>query len=293
MATALTTAAGTALYNSLISGTVPDPIFGTLLLGRGNDTPLPADKVSSIDKRIPIQLTASPVRNHPDVRNPGRGADVFTWAFDISAPSTPWLATNVALGQNSLETDKPLAIHASDDILGDPYRRVLVWLNLGNGSSTVYHLHVTDPAQAAKLRSSGARADVLFGGPGSQVLRVGEVNSTVRAGESASLRGRLYGEDGLALRPSDVQRVTRHLEEYEGGSNRWVSKGTRILDNCLLGQTSAESSALFPYRGGFNFSATLPGRETVDGVNKRLTYKLQLSDGNLRVIRQTVRVLGA
>ena len=289
MANALTTQTGEDLYATLIGGGTPTPFYGTLILGRGNDEPTAGDRTTSINKRVPIGPTASPVLDDGDSRNPGRGAGVFTWTFDISAPSTPWLATNVALATNPLVDNEELAVHAADDVLGDPYRRVIVWVNLGNSESTIYHLNVVDPVQAAKLRSTGARSDVLYGGQGSTTLRIGEVYSEALAGESVPLRGRLYGEDGQAIIPGDVKRVTRRISVYDAGRNQWVATGTKAVDRCVFRLANSESSAVFPYRGGFNFSASTPGRETLAGKQLKVVYRLELCDGVAKVLTQPAR----
>ena len=290
MADALRTPAGQTLFNELQSGSVLSQLYTTLIVGQGLNTPASANTTASVTDRLPFQVTASPVQDAADSRNPGRGENVWTWAFEIAAPSTPWVASNFALASTPLVTATALAAHARTTIAADPYRRLLVWFNIGATGATLFHLHVTDPVEAAKLRSTGARADVLFGGAGSKSMRVGEVYSEVRQGESVPLRGRLYGEDGQPLIAADVRRIERKVSRYQPKTNEWTKGAFRLMAGCMLTRSTQESSALFPYQGGYNFDTSLEGRETDDGADLQVSYRLHLCDGNEKVLTQTVRV---
>ena len=291
--TALVTTAGAALFSALQSGTAPAATYGTLLFGSANDEPTATDITSDVGERVPVTATATVARDNRDVRNTGRGANTWTWAFEFSAPSTPWVASNVALGVNPLTTGGDLAIHSRQVVSADPYRTLLVWVNLsGTSAATVVDGYDDDPVQAARLRGNGSRADVLHGGPGSSTLRPGHVNASVRPGEPASLRGRLYGDDLQPLTPSDVRFATRKVESYVPDSGKWVAVEKSTVDDCMLSRARGELSALFPYRGGFNFQAVLESNFTLDGLDKRVTYELNLFDGTSRTLYHDVRVSG-
>ena len=291
MTTILTTA-GSTHYTELQAGGALTNTYGTLLFGRGNDAPVDGDTVAEVSDIIVLTPQASPVLGDIDVQNSGRGADIYTWTFNIPPQTEPWVASNVALATNGAALADPLAVHALQTIWSEPYRALKVFINIGASAATVVSAYQEDAIEAARLRSTGARADILFGGSGSQNLKVGQVYTQVRAGESVPLRGQLYSESGLRLTADQILGVRRVVEEYVPGSDSFKVQMTQLLDDCYVELSTNESSALFPYRGGFNFKATLPGQFTRSGQDKRIKYEIQLSDGNTRVLEQLVRVQG-
>lgn len=289
MTTILTTA-GSTHYTELQAGGALTNTYGTLLFGRGNDAPVDGDTVAEVSDIIVLTPQSSPVLGDTDIQNSGRAADIYTWTFNVPPQAEPWVASNVALATNNAALADPLAVHALQTIWSEPYRALKVFINIGASAATVVSAYQEDAIEAARLRSTGARADILFGGFGSQVMKVGQVYTKVRAGESVPLRGQLYSESGLRLTADQIVAVKRTVEEYVPGKDLFTVQMTQLLDDCFVESSLNEASALFPYRGGFNFKAVLPGQYTRNGQDKRITYEIQLSDRNTRVIEQFVEV---
>lgn len=291
--TVLRTDAGATHYTQLVAqetgGAAPTQTFNTLMLGQGNVVPTVSD-VSPLASAITVSaLTVLPVSDDTDPRNTGSGAAVYTWAFRVPGGATPVVASNVALGTTATTA---LAIHADEVVWTEPYRDTLIWLNLNSTGATLVTAFENNPVQAARLRATGSRADILHGGPGSQVMRPGYVYSTVYAGESVPLRARLYGQDDLELRSSDVKSVTVDIFKYDASRDVWVKESRRALSRCLIEVESQALSALFPYRGGFNFEYIHAGTLVRDGISRKLVYTILLCDASIRKITQEVRVRG-
>lgn len=282
------TTAGATHWTELQAGGALTNAFGALIFGRGNDVPAADDDETDLARQVALSFTptAQPVLGDTDTRNTGRGPAIYTYAFTIPPQSTPLVLSNVALAVNPPTCSGPLAIHAAEDVWSEPYRRTLIWLNLGQAAATLFTTFETDPVTAARIRGAGARADVLYGGPGSQVLRVGEVRGKIRRGDSATLTARLYGEDEQPLTDSDVVSVKQFVERYSGSS--WEPYRTIVLSGTITSDLAL--SAAFPYRGGFNFQGRLNGYDTKDGLDRRVTYRIQLADGNTRELVHWVRV---
>lgn len=291
MTTILTTA-GELLFADLEAGNVPDPDFGVLLFGRGNDTPADGDTVDDVSQLLLTSSSSQPLKGDTDVRNQGRGAGIWTWAFEVPPQPQPWVASNVAMAPIGATGTDELAVHALTTVWSEPYRSLIVWVNVSETEAVISSAYQEDAVEAARLRSVGARADILFGGFGSQVLKIGEVYSQVRAGESVTLRGQIYSDSGLRLTVDQVRHVTQTLWEVSDDGETFVQVFKRHMSDCMVERTTNEASALFPYRGGFNFYGSLPGRYTRNGRDKRVVYELLLTDGNTRVLRQNVRVHG-
>ena len=290
--TTLLTTDGALHWAQLDAGGSLSRTYGTLLFGRGNDEPLDGDTVGDVNDIIALTPQSSPVRGDTNPLNTGRGVDVYTWTFNVPPQNEPWVASNVALATNNAVLSDPLAVHALQTVWSEPYRALVVFVNIGQSSATVVSAYQEDSVEAARLRSTGARADILFGGRGSQNLKVGQVYSQVSRGESVPIRGQIYNEVGQRLTADQVISVKRAVFSYNGATDQYSALATQVLDDCMVDCTRTESSALFPYRGGFNFKATLPGKFTRDGLDKLVRYELDLEDGNVRVLTQMVRVQG-
>jgi len=285
MTTVLTTAGG-AEWTALEAGTASS--YETLVLGRGNDTPGSSDTVADITSQLKVVSGDAPVKNDPDARNPGRGAAVWTFTFRIPAMAVPIVASNLGLAPGSPESADDLAVSSQTTVWTDPYRVLLVYVNVGASAATVYTAYDVDPRSQAALRSYGARADVIIPGRGGQVMRIGQSHERIYAGEPVPFRARLYDDDGALVTPSQIASVEQTLETWLADRGSWDQIRRRQVQEAVC---APRGDARYGTRGSYNVDTRLDGRFTRDGDDKRVQYKVTFNDGTVRIFEQVVRVI--
>lgn len=290
MTAATLTTAGATLWTELEAGGALTTTYGTLLLGRGNEVPADDDTNATVTDRADVLPAVTPVKGSTDARNPGRGAAVWTYAYEVPATADYWVASNVGLADTPLTETGDLAVHGRLTLAADPYRRLLVWVNVGEAAATVHTALVEDAVASAALRTAGSRSDLILPSSRGLTLRQGESRETCRAGESVPFRARVHLDSGSVALASEIEAVRQGIESYDGDRGQYVSVGARNVTDgiCSTGNVPDQQGV----RGGINFETKLGRQYTRDGADKRVTYSFRFFDGSETALVQYVRVTG-
>jgi len=288
--TAVLTTAGAAHLVELAQGDIPTNAFDALVFGKGNDAPAITDTLEQITERTQIVArlaTGFPKQGDDDDRNSGAGASVWTWRFELEA-GTPFVASNCAITNYSggaFVSDAPLAVHAKQTVAQRHDERLIVWLNaVANDEPTVFTA-VEQSFENGVQRVHGyvARNRALAGHPNGVSRSTTEVFTRPQPGQRVWSFADVSGPDGRSLRLEDVERFTVTRERLKASEGVYVPESIEDPVEChghVLG-------ALVHYdaRSPHISYNVMHGYELPRGTSEgtyRLTYKLELCDGDLR-----------
>lgn len=303
--TVTTTAAG---VTHLAERDAEDPLtnaFDALELGKGNDdaTALDArDDVDNADKLAPpglVQVLAGyPVLGDEDVRNPGRAADRWTWAFRLSGvqhgplvASTGWI-TNYASGA-------PLAAEpvgfAWDDILQLRSDEVVtVFVNAKTGSAaTVYYVAEEVTSETATAATYAQRFPLAATYP--RGVRSGPTRIRFEAVEGAPvyLMALALGEFGHPVTREEVEFIRPRVYVENERTGRWDELG---LDASYAVEESVSDTPIvtdlrWPYTRGYNIGLWVDLERVAPGRRAVIELEIRTSRGLLEPPAFEVQIL--
>jgi hypothetical protein len=258
-----TTAAGIA---HLAERDAPSPVtnaFDALELGRGNtDVTTIADRDDAAQKLMPpgvLEVLAGyPVLGDDDVRNPGRAADRWTWAWRISGvehgpfvASTAWV-TNHAGGAPAVA--EPVGF-AWDEILQVRSDQVCtVFFNAKTGASpTVHYVYAAAQPAVGVSATYTQRHPLVASYPASvRVNRVDAVGEVVE-GSPVYCMTRAHGEYGELLRRSEITLLRSRVFAENARSGRWEEVGGGVLEVAdAVSDEPVVTDLRWPHSAGYN-----------------------------------------
>lgn len=261
-----TSAAGVA---HLAERDAPSPLtnaFDALELGKGNTT------ISGIDARDDIAGAAKlqppgllevlggyPVLGDDDVRNPGRAADRYTWAFRVSGvehgplvASTGWI-TNYAGGAPA--TAEPVGF-AWDDVFQLRSDQVAtIFFNAKTGSAATVHFVYEEVTSAtATAATYSQRFPLLTTYPQGRSQSPGVEVVEVVEGSAVYIMARALGEFGHLVTPEEVTLVRPRVFVEDAPSGYWRERTIDAIATVeeAVSATPVVTDLRWPHALGYN-----------------------------------------
>ena len=300
MSSILTTA-GLAHLAELEAGGSLTNSFDGLVFGRGNDVPSVTDTLSEVSVRQPFVLKLAdgyPKKDDTDSRNGGRGSSTWTWRFERGA-GEPFVASNAAVTNYSggaLVEGAPLLFHA-DEITAQRYdERLIVWVNAhaSDGASIFTATEEALEGRVQRVVGFVARNRAISASPNGSVVSSTEVHTNPTPGQHVWTAADIVGIEGQQLQPSDVEDFTLRVERLQASTGQWLQIGSDDDLDCYRFVSAAYhyDDRRWNQVGGFNVAhAWEPARGTSEGTF-RLTYRMDLCDGDVREWKNVVEVRG-
>jgi hypothetical protein len=290
--TALLTTVGATHIGQLVAGTATTHAFDALELGHAAGVaPDVGDDRSDLTTKIGgslIQVASGyPVLGDSNIRNDGRGATIYTWAFvypegaQIIASNA--IVTNYDAGAPS--GTEAVMVHAAESLVKRGDQILTVFVNVSQALAATLVAHVEDGAplveQVATWRSQSI---ALSGAPGATPVSNGVVQSKLNEGEQAWLGARMLGPEGGVLTRDDVSsiRLTALKRDRE---REWTVALEAALD--VFGTMPAAPTRTDPrWRGsaGYTFAHAWLPPSGWGSRRTRLEYAFTLLDGTTRTL---------
>lgn len=269
----LLTTAGEAHLAALEGQGAPVADFDGLVLGRGNDVPAASDTYQSISEQIAeaVVLDGYPKKNDMDPRNGGRGADRWTWAFEL-APGVPLVASNLGIADKNATGAAPLLVSGrlgGEDILAKHGNEsLIVFVNAKAGEvPTLFRATRTNTVAARRAAWTPRSRALAMSVEGESTTSERKI---ARPGERVRVMALMPNDEGGVLSAAEV--VSGELAVFRrtrGGG--WEPVGQEPLsdpvsENLILGDPR------WPHEGGYNASADW----RVPTIATALEYALEL-----------------
>lgn len=282
------TATGQAHLNQLNAGTATTSTYDAIEFGEGGVASSAIGDRSDLTEKITgtlVQVAAGyPKLNDSDIRNDGRGADVWTWRFvvpeGVGFIANNYAVTNYAAGVPSSTEPVMVADDAKSSKREDQELIVFVNVTTAGAPSSVVHVDDAEP-EAGQRASWASRGLLATNAPGAQVSGDGGVQSAVREGEPVWTGARPLDAEGMAVLREDVIDVWLTLFVREGES-AWKRVADWPLDpDRVMVSVPVESDTRWPFRQGWTFGHTYAPELQRDASRVRLEYTIKLCDSDL------------
>lgn len=296
MTAVITNPEGTTHLLALATGTAPPNAFDALELGQGLNTPTIADTRASLTSKIPGSLiqvaNGYPIANDQDIRNSGRGANVFTWKFVYPEGALQILCSNLIVTNyqgGAPGASEPVMVSANETFVKRPDQVLTVFVNAANlGGATVVGWIEDGQPLVEQMQTWRQQSIALSGSPGAQPVTNGVVQSRLNEGEQAWTAARLLNSLGGVMTRDDVVSVTLRAMKRDG-QREWAT-AVHIPLNVDEVFTFAPIRNDPRWRGsqGYNFAHAWVSGDNWGSRRTRLEYSLLLSTGDRRTIAHEI-----
>lgn len=259
-----TTAAGIAHLAERDASAPLTDAFDGFELGKGNvDITLLVTRDIATAKLTPpgiLEVLAPyPMLDDQDDRNPGRGADWWTWAFRVSGAehgplvaSEGWI-TNYASGMPLV--NEPVGFSFNDIFQLRSDQVATIFVNAKTGSTaTVYFSYEEETSGTATAATYAQRFPLIATYPQSVSRTPQRVSAEIAEGAPVYVMARALGEFGHLLVREDVTRCRARLFVENEVTGRWDELS---LDGAYSPDENVSNSAVvtdlrWPHSKGYN-----------------------------------------
>lgn len=271
-----------------------DPLtnaFDAMYLGQGNNGPLTTDDLSHMTAKIVDTLVSVdagyPQKADSDIRNDGRGADVWTWRATY-AEGAAFIASNAVVtnyASGAPIAAEPILVHTATVLAKRADQVMYLWINVSTAGAVTVVAHVEDGTPLVEQLAGWRPQHIaLSGAPGASPVSNGVVQSKQTEGEQVWTAARLLNGSGGVMTRDDVLSVV--LSVYKRSRERdWVLADEMVVD--VLAAIPASPVRTDPrWRGtqGYTFAHAWVPPGAWGSARTRLEYLMTLASGDTRAL---------